>query len=113
LTNDPSRSTVEPRNGGYLGDVGLQRRDHPQGQGGGRAPAASLLAHRAAGASREELDRAAADLRALLRVEDRGEGDPTWPELAMFRPVRTVRSRQECVLLPFDGLGEALGEASR
>jgi hypothetical protein len=31
----------------------------------------------------------------------------------MFRPVRTVRSRHECVLLPFDGLGEALGEASR
>ena len=24
LTNDPSRSTVEPGNGGYLGDVGFQ-----------------------------------------------------------------------------------------
>ena len=23
MTNDPSRSTVEPRNGGYLGDIGL------------------------------------------------------------------------------------------
>jgi NifU-like protein involved in Fe-S cluster formation len=74
--------------------------------------AASLLARRAAGASPEELERAAADLRAILRDGNEGE-EPAWPELAMFGPVRAVRSRHECVLLPFDALGEALGRGRR
>ena len=30
LTDDPSRSTVEPGNGGYLGDVGWMRQDVDQ-----------------------------------------------------------------------------------
>jgi nitrogen fixation NifU-like protein len=73
--------------------------------------AASLLVRRAAGASPDELERAAADLRAILR-EDAG-AEPAWPELAMFGPVRAVKSRHECVLLPFDALGEALGKGRR
>jgi nitrogen fixation NifU-like protein len=35
-------------------------------------------------------------------------GSPPWPELAVFEPVRAVRSRHECVLLPFEALAEAL-----
>jgi nitrogen fixation protein NifU and related proteins len=72
--------------------------------------AASLLARRAEGASPEELDRAAADLRAILRGGSGGGEEPAWPELAMFGPVSAVRSRHECVLLPFDALREALGK---
>jgi hypothetical protein len=34
----------------------------------------------------------------------------TWPELEMFRPVSGVKSRHECVLLPFDALREALDQ---
>lgn len=40
-----------------------------------------------------------------------GEGPPPWPEFAMFEPVRAVRSRHECVTLPFQALDEALHEA--
>jgi NifU-like protein involved in Fe-S cluster formation len=68
--------------------------------------AASYLGGRAPGASAAELGQARAAAAALL------SGDPLppggWPGLEVFAPVRTVKSRHGCVLLPFDTLGEAV-----
>ena len=44
------------------------------------------------------------ELRRLLAGEAVA---PRWPELAMFAPVSAVRSRHECVLLPFEALAGA------
>ncbi len=41
------------------------------------------------------------------RAVGREPGDPAEP-FAAFTPVRSHKSRQECVLLPFEALGEAL-----
>lgn len=49
----------------------------------------------------------AATLLSQVRRYLAGDGPPPWPELAMFEPVRAVRSRHECVLLPFEALAEA------
>ncbi|MFO1067124.1 MAG: iron-sulfur cluster assembly scaffold protein [Geminicoccaceae bacterium] len=66
--------------------------------------AATLVAARAEG-----LDPAkAAALVTAVRAFLAGDAPPPWPELAMFEPVRAVRSRHECVLLPFETLAEAL-----
>jgi nitrogen fixation NifU-like protein len=71
--------------------------------------AAALLARRLAA---PEPPLSAADLLASARRWlDKG-GAPPWPELALFEPVRAVRSRHECVLLPFEALAEALPEES-
>ena len=70
--------------------------------------AASVLGRHLAGASADELRRATAEIRGLLA------GDaiqPAWPELAMFAPVQAVKSRHECVLLPFEAAAEALAKA--
>ncbi len=71
--------------------------------------AAAVLTERAPGGTKEELQRAHADLRRLLAGE---EIDPVWPELAFFRPVAEVASRHECVLLPFEAAAEALAATS-
>lgn len=71
--------------------------------------AASILARHAVGADIEEARKVKAEIEALLAG---GDSAPSWPELAMFEPVRAVRSRHECVLLPFEALEEALAEAS-
>ena len=71
--------------------------------------AASVLAERLAGADVAALGRAAEEVRRLLA------GDnvvPAWPELMMFRPVHDVRSRHECVTLPFEAAAQALGQAA-
>ncbi len=70
--------------------------------------AASVLGRHLAGASAADLARATADLRGLLAGE---AGHPAWPELAMFAPVQAVKSRHECVLLPFDAAAQALAKA--
>jgi nitrogen fixation NifU-like protein len=65
--------------------------------------AAALLARRAPAD--------AAELTALLDQVRRflaGDAPAPSPELAVFEPVRAVRSRHECVLLPFEALAEAL-----
>jgi nitrogen fixation NifU-like protein len=72
--------------------------------------ASSVVGRHAAGATREEVRAAAAELRRLLAGEVVA---PAWSELAMFAPVGAVRSRHECVLLPFDALAEALARAGR
>ncbi len=70
--------------------------------------AASVVGRHAAGATAEEIRAAAAELRQLLAGEPL---TPSWPELAMFAPVAAVRSRHECVLLPFEALAAALARA--
>lgn len=66
--------------------------------------AAAALAGRIGGTAAAE----AATLLSQLRRYLAGDGPPPWPELAMFAPVRGVRSRHECVLLPFEALAEAV-----
>lgn len=72
--------------------------------------AAVVLARRAPGCSAKELGDAIASLHALL---EKGEGPPLWSELAMFAPVQAVKSRHECVLLPFRALARALALIER
>lgn len=67
--------------------------------------AASLLARHAVGLDGADARRALADLQALLQGEAMAPG---WPDLAMFAPVAAVRSRHECVLLPFRALERLL-----
>lgn len=69
--------------------------------------AASILGRHAVGADASEARRVTDEIKALLAGE---AVDPSWPELAMFRPVQAVKSRHECVLLPFEALLEALGK---
>jgi nitrogen fixation NifU-like protein len=69
--------------------------------------AASLIEAHAAGAAAEELRHLGQEVKALLAG---GPGTPSWPELEMFRPVSGVKSRHECVLLPFEALRAALEE---
>lgn len=72
--------------------------------------ASAVIAGHAEGSSLAEVREIEAGLRALLRGD---EAEPGWPELAMFRPLRQVRSRHECVLLPFEALEEALATAAK
>ena len=71
--------------------------------------AASVLAERLAGADAAALSRAVEDVRRLLAGEN---VVPAWPELMMFAPVHDVRSRHECVTLPFEAAAQALGQAA-
>ena len=70
--------------------------------------AASVLGRHGAGASAADLGQARAEIGRLLAGEDVA---PAWPELALFAPVQAVKSRHECVLLPFDAAAEALAKA--
>ena len=72
--------------------------------------AAAALARGAIGRSAAELGEVHAHLAAMLRA---GGPPPegAFADLAAFLPVREVSSRQECVLLPFETLGDALRQA--
>ena len=70
--------------------------------------AAVLIAERAPKHEIEELLRARGEVGAALRD---GASFP-WPELDVFAPVRTVKSRHRCVGLPFEALVEALSVCS-
>ena len=37
--------------------------------------------------------------------------EPPWPQLSLFKPVRAIKSRHECVLLPFSAAKNALQNA--
>jgi nitrogen fixation NifU-like protein len=68
---------------------------------------AALIAEKAIGQAPAALRQAAAGIRPMLR-----EGAaPPWPELEIFTPVRAVRSRHDCVELPFRALAAALDKA--
>ena len=72
--------------------------------------AASLLGGAAPGRTRAEVEGARAGLSEMLREGAPAPGGP-FAELEVFAPVREVRSRHECVLLPFDALLDALSRA--
>lgn len=72
--------------------------------------AAVIVARRAVGAELAELRRAIASLEALLAGDP---APPAWEELAMFGPVRAVKSRHDCVRLPFRALAAALDAFER
>ncbi|MDZ4735850.1 MAG: iron-sulfur cluster assembly scaffold protein [Rhodospirillaceae bacterium] len=71
--------------------------------------AAAAIGRRAPGNSTDDIHLIAARLRDWLK---NGTDLPTgtWPEFADFAPVRAVKSRHDCVLLPFRALIEALKE---
>lgn len=72
--------------------------------------AAAAIGRHAVGASAAALREAAAAAEAMIR--DGGAVPEGWPDLAVFTPVRSVKSRHDCVLLPFQALARALGEAA-
>ena len=69
--------------------------------------AAEMIALQAPGKSKAELAQATAAVTALLKSGDKA---PTgeWSSLEIFGPVHRVKSRQDCVLLPFEALTRAL-----
>ncbi len=69
--------------------------------------AAAAIARHAPGAQPDELLALGTGLRQWLKG-DRPLPEPGWPELAAFAPVKPMRSRHDCVLLPFEALREAL-----
>lgn len=70
--------------------------------------AAALLAELAPGATAEDAVAWRRALEALLAGRSTGV-EPG--ELEVFAPVAAVKSRHECVLLPFEALDEALRQA--
>lgn len=71
--------------------------------------AAALLATLALGAKAEEAVALRDAAAALLRGDDAASLPPG---LDVFAPVTAVKSRHDCVLLPFDALVEAVRAAS-
>ena len=61
----------------------------------------------APGKTKAELAEATAAVTAVVKG---GAAAPSgeWAALEVFSPVHHVRSRQDCVLLPFEALGKAL-----
>ena len=73
--------------------------------------AAAAIGRHALGAAPSRLRAVADGMRAMIRSGAPPPGD--WQELAAFTPVHEIKSRHECVLLPFDALSQALDKASR
>jgi len=73
--------------------------------------AASMLGRLGPGSTGGEIALARAGLVAML------EGGPAptgrFAELSVFEPVRAVKSRRRCAVLPFEALGEAVARAGR
>jgi nitrogen fixation NifU-like protein len=69
--------------------------------------ATALLAEAAPGRDRAAVAAARAAAKAMLE----GDAAPPWESFAAFTPVRRHKSRHACVLLPFDALEQAMGEA--
>ena len=73
--------------------------------------AAETIAAHAPGKSAADLANAGAAVAAVVK-----EGAPApegeWSALAVFSPVYQVKSRRDCVLLPFEALEKALTQTS-
>jgi nitrogen fixation NifU-like protein len=73
--------------------------------------AAETIAAHAPGKSAADLAKAGAAVAAIVK-----EGAPApegeWSALAVFSPVHQVKSRRDCVLLPFEALEKALTQTS-
>lgn len=67
---------------------------------------AALLAEGAIGRDEAALRTADRDFQAMIREGGDVPGD--WPSLEVFTPVKTAKSRHECVLLPFQAAVRAL-----
>lgn len=72
--------------------------------------AASVIAAKAVGLRTDQIRSVAEAVDRMIRND--GPLPPDWPELQAFMPVRAVRSRHECVLLPFRAADRALAEAA-
>jgi nitrogen fixation NifU-like protein len=72
---------------------------------------ASIIGAHAVGQSAAEI----AATRAALKGMFGGAAAPggAWRELAVFEPVRGHRSRQDCVLLPWEAFEQAVTEAKK
>ena len=68
----------------------------------------SILARHASGASLMELRDMHAKVRSML---EKKPVEGLWPELEMLAPASEVKSRHECVLLPFEAIEMALEES--
>ena len=68
---------------------------------------AEVIAAHAPGKTHGELVEAASAVTAILK-EGKDAPAGAWSELAIFAPVHRVKSRQDCVLLPFEALSKAL-----
>jgi nitrogen fixation NifU-like protein len=74
---------------------------------------ASMIGCHAVGATAEQITEARAAMERLLRApEDADSAAKPWTEIDDFAPVRPIKSRHECVLLPFEALVDALREAA-
>ena len=73
--------------------------------------AAATIGRHALGASPSRLRAVADGMQAMIRNGAPAPAD--WQELAAFTPVQEIKSRHECVLLPFEALSQALDRASR
>lgn len=70
--------------------------------------AAAVIAENATGKTSGEVAAAGDAVAAYLA----GEGDDLpWPDLATFEPVRPMKSRRECVVLPFKAAAKAFSGA--
>lgn len=68
--------------------------------------AAAVIAELAPGRTSAELGSLVGGVGAMMR-----DGAPApVPELEIFTPVQQVKSRRDCVLLPFSALAKALGQ---
>jgi nitrogen fixation NifU-like protein len=70
--------------------------------------AAETIAEHAPGKTAAELAAAGAAAKALVN-EGAAAPEGAWSALAIFAPVHDVKSRRDCVLLPFEALAKALG----
>ncbi len=69
--------------------------------------AAAVIADRAPGTEMSVLGAIAGKIRGLLEADD-ADLAALWPELGAFAPVRSYKSRHDCVILPFSALADAL-----
>ena len=70
--------------------------------------AASVIGDGAPGKSINELAEAVNELKRFLR-DEKTQSLRIWPDLAVFKPIRSHKSRFDCVLLPFAALLKGLG----
>ena len=70
--------------------------------------AAETIAEHAPGKTAAELTTAQTAVKALVNEGTTAPADE-WSALAIFAPVHNVKSRRDCVLLPFEALVKALG----
>lgn len=69
--------------------------------------AAEIITDTAVGLNAEEMSEIESATREYMAS---AAADHPWGRLSVFAPVRDVKSRHECVLLPFSAINQALAE---